>query len=167
MSRFLDERGRIFGKVNVVDLLVLLVIVAVVAFAAVRMTGGSSKPIPVKVTYTVEEVRQATVDVLTDALQSRATVRDDGGTVLGKVVDVVPTPTVEESMTAEGEVKAVNSPVFSDVDIVVQGEGRQSGSTVRIGSVPIRVGKKVTLVGTKFEVQTVIMGVISGEEALK
>jgi hypothetical protein len=159
MSRFLDERGRIFGKVNVVDLLVLLVIVAVVAFAAVRMTGGSSKPI--------EEVRQATVDVLTDALQSRATVRDDGGTVLGKVVDVVPTPTVEESMTAEGEVKAVNSPVFSDVDIVVQGEGRQSGSTVRIGSVPIRVGKKVTLVGTKFEVQTVIMGVISGEEALK
>ena len=34
MSRFLDERGRIFGKVSVVDILVILVIIAVVAFAA-------------------------------------------------------------------------------------------------------------------------------------
>ena len=33
MARILDERGRIFGKVNIVDILVLLVIVAVVVFA--------------------------------------------------------------------------------------------------------------------------------------
>ncbi|OFW61266.1 MAG: hypothetical protein A2133_11305 [Actinobacteria bacterium RBG_16_64_13] len=167
MSRFLDERGRIFGKVNVVDLLVLLVILAVVAFAVVRMTGGSSKPIPVRVTYTVEEVRKATVDALVDALETGSTVRDDGGTVLGEVVEVVPTPTVKEVPTPEGQLKAFASPVFSDVDIVVLGEGRMSGSTVRIGSVPIRVGKKATLVGTGFEVQTVIMHVVSGEEAVK
>jgi hypothetical protein len=165
MSRFLDERGRIFGKVNVVDLLVLLVIAAVVVFAVVRMTGSSSEPIPVRVTYTVEEVRQATVNALTDALRAGGIVRDDGGTVLGEVVDVVPRPTKEEFPGADGEPKAWDSPVFSDVDIVVLGEGRMSNSTVRIGSVPMRVGKKVTLVGTGFEVQTVIMHVVSGQEA--
>lgn len=161
MSRFLDERGRFFGKVNVVDLVVLLVIIAVVVFAVVRTAGGSSTTVPVKITYTVEEVRGATVD----ALEAGGTVRDDGGTVLGEVVRVSVRPTLEEYMTPAGELKAFESPVFSDVDIVVVGEGRLSASTVRIGSVPMRVGKKVTLVGPGFEVQTVIMDVLWGEEA--
>jgi hypothetical protein len=167
MSRFLDGRGRIFGKVNIVDLLVLLVIIAVVAFAVVRMTGGSSETVPVKVKYSVSAVRQATVDALAQRLQTDGSVSDDGGTALGKVVDVVATPTLEEFMTPGGELKAFESPVFRDVDVVVLGDGRVSGSTVRIGSVPIRVGKKVTLVGTGFEVQTVIMDVIWGAEAVK
>lgn len=163
MSRFLDERGRFFGKVNVVDLVVLLVIIAVVVFAVVRMTGGSSTTVPVKVTYTVEGVRKATVT----ALEARGTVRDDGGTVLGEVVDVSVRPTIEEFMTPEGELKAFESPVFNDVDIVVLGQGRLSGSTVRIGSVPMRVGKKITVVGPGFEVQTVIMDVLWGEKAVE
>lgn len=161
MSRILDDRGRLFGKVNIVDLLVLLVIIAVVVFAVVRMTGGSSKTVPVKVTYVVEAVRQATVD----ALQAKGDVTDEGSTYLGEVKDVVVTPTLVEVPTADGELKAVESPVFRDVSIVVRGEGRVSGSTVRIGSVPMRVGKKVTLIGTGYEVQTVIMDVAWGDEA--
>jgi len=163
MSRILDERGRIFGKVNVVDILVLLVIIAVVVFAVVRMTGSTSQTVPVQVTYTVEAVRQATVD----QLQAIGTVRDEGGTVLGQVESVSVQPTLEEFMTPDGELKAFDSPVFSDVNIVVLGDGRVSGSTVRIGSVPMRVGKKITLVGTGYEVQTVIMDVAWGDEVSK
>jgi hypothetical protein len=167
MSRFLDGRGRLFGVVNIVDLLVLLVIIAVVVFAVVRSTGGSSQTVPVRVVYTVQEVRQATVDALTQAVASKATVRDETGTVLGHVEKIVAAPTLEEFVTPAGELKAFDSPVFSDVNIEVLGDGHISGSTVRVGSLPIRVGKKVTLDGTRFEVQTVIMGVKYGEEALK
>lgn len=163
MSRFIDERGRIFGKVNVVDVLVLLVIIAIVVFAVVRLTGSGSETVPLRVTFTVEEVRQATVD----ALQVKGTVRDEGGTVLGKVVEVTASPALEEVPTPEGQLKASESPIFRDVDIVVRGEGRVSGSTVRIGSIPLRVGRKVTLIGTGYEVQSVIMGVVWGAEAVK
>lgn len=163
MGRFLDERGRILGKVNVVDVVVLLVIVALVVFAVVRMTGGSSETVPVRVTYTVEAVRQATVD----QLQTKGTVRDDSGTLLGNVEKVEVKPTLQENMTPDGELKAFESPIFSDVNIVVIGEGEVSGSTVRIGSIPLRVGKKVTVVGTGYEVQTVITGVAWGPEILK
>jgi hypothetical protein len=48
---------------------------------------------------------------------------------------------------------------------VVLGQGNLSGSAVRIGSVSVGVGKKVTLIGAGFEVQTVIMGVVTGPEA--
>jgi hypothetical protein len=162
MSRFMDARGRFFGKVNVVDVIVLLVIVAVVAFAVVRTTGDSSTTIPVTVTYYVEEQRQVTVNALVEALQAKGTVRDDGGTVLGKLVSVEPTPTREQVPTANGELRDDPSPIYSDITIVVQGQGRMSGSTVRIGSVQVRVGKKVTLIGTGFEVQTIITGKKTG-----
>jgi hypothetical protein len=168
MSRFLDARGRIFGKVNIVDLIVLCVIVAVVVFAVVRTTGGSSETIPLEVTYTVEEVRRATVDALVGAVQAKAVVRDDAGTNLGTVVSVTPSPTKEE-FVADGELKAADSQVFSDVKIVVRGEGRLANSTLRVGSVFMRVGKKITLVGSGFEVQSVIMQVVrlSGPGAVK
>jgi len=165
MSRFLDERGRIFGKVNIVDLVVLLVIAAVVVFAVVRMTGDSSETIPVSVTYAVEEVRQATVDALTDAVDIEAVVRDDGGTVLGTVVAVSPTPSLEEHLMPDGELKVHESSVFNDIEIVLLGDGTVSNSTIRIGNVPMRVGKKVTLIGSGFEVQTVIMKVAWDETA--
>lgn len=167
MARFLDERGRIFGKVNVVDILVLLVIIAVVVFAVVRFTGASSEVVPLKVTYTVEQVRRATVDALDGSVQVKGTVRDEGGTVLGTVEDVVVRPTQAEYMTPQGQLEAFDSPIFNDVDIVVRGEGSKSGSTLRIGSVPMRVGRKITLIGPGFEVQSVIMKVLWGQEALK
>ncbi len=167
MARFLDERGRIFGKVNVVDILVLLVIIAVVAFAVVRFTGASAESVPLKVTYTAEEVRQLTVDAIEDVVDVNGTVRDEGGTVLGKVDSVEVTPTEVEYMTPQGQLEAFDSPIFKDVKIVVRGEGSMSGETKRIGSVPMRVGRKITLIGSGFEVQTVIWKVLSGEEALK
>ena len=36
------KNGRLFGKLNIVDVLILLVVIAAVAFLAVRMVGGSS-----------------------------------------------------------------------------------------------------------------------------
>lgn len=165
MARFLDERGRIFGKVNVVDVLVLLVIVAIVVFAVVRFGGATAERVPLKVTYTVEEVRQATVDAIARSVPLDATVRDESGTVLGKVEGVEVQATQVEYMTPEGEVKAFDSPIFNDVDIVVRGEGSRSGDTLRIGSVPMVVGRKVTLRGSGFEVQSVIMDIRWGEEA--
>jgi hypothetical protein len=104
---------------------------------------------------------------LTEAVQAKAVVRDDGGTRLGEVVEVVASPTLKESLTLEGELVASESSVFSDVAIVLRGEGTIASSVVRIGAVPMRVGKKVVLVGTGFEVQTVIMKVDWGQEAVQ
>jgi Domain of unknown function (DUF4330) len=159
MSRFLDERGRIFGKVNIVDVAVLLVIIAVVAFVAVRATGGGSVTVPVRVTYTVEAVRQANVDAIQQAVQVKGVVRDDGGTLLGRVQEVVATPTQEEVTTPDGQLKAFPSPIFHDITVTVLGTGTLSGSTIRIGGVPLLIGHKVTLTGSDFEVQSTIMRV--------
>ena len=43
-------------------------------------------------------------------------------------------------MTPQGELKAFNSPIFSDVDIVVLGEGSASG---------LRIGSTLCVLGTR------------------
>jgi len=159
MSRFLDERGRIFGKVNIVDIIVLLVIVAVIVFAVMRLTGESAESRPVKVVYTVEEVRSVTVDQIVAQLDTNSTVTDESGTVLGRMTDVEVTPTEEEHLTSDDQLEKFESPIFSDVNVTVEGKGTLSNGTVRMGSVPMRVGKRVTLIGPGFEVLTVITGV--------
>ena len=40
------KNGRLFGKLNIVDVLILLVVIAAVAFLAVRMVGGSGGSLP-------------------------------------------------------------------------------------------------------------------------
>jgi hypothetical protein len=163
MSRFLDERGRILGKVNIIDLLVLLVIVAVVILAAVRFKDASLDTVPVRVNFIVGEVRAAEVA----ALKVEGVVTDDGGTVFGQVQEVAVAPSREEMLTGTGELKVFDSPIFSDVVVEVLGQGVVSGSSVRVGSVPIRVGKRIKLIGVGFEVETTILSVVWGEEATK
>ena len=156
MSRLLDGRGRIFGLVNVVDVIVLILIVAVVVFALVRTSGETSKTFPIVVTYTVEEVRQATVGPLVAAMQAKATVRDDGGTVLGTVEQATVAPVQEEVPTAQGEVNIVESPLFRIVDLRVRGQATRNGAGYRIGSLAIHIGQKVNVVGPKFMVQATV-----------
>ncbi len=159
MSRIIDERGRIFGKVNVVDILVFLVIVAVIVFAITRLTGSSSQKVPVSVQYKVEQVREATVDAITATVEAGGRVTDEAGTVLGEVVNIEVSPTVEEYMTPQGELKEFESPIFKDILITVSGQATVTGRTARIGSVQLRVGKPVTLIGHRYEVKSTIFRV--------
>jgi len=101
MSRIIDERGRIFGKVNVVDILVFLVIVAVIVFAITRLTGTSAQTVPVTVEYTMEQVREATVVAVGNAAKKGDRVKDDSGTFLGEIAEIRVTPTEEEYFTSE------------------------------------------------------------------
>ncbi len=156
MSRFLDERGRIFGRVSVVDILVLLVIVAVITFGVVRLTGSSSEIVPVTVVYTVDEVRLPTVDAIMGQLDAKGIVADEGGTVLGAMTGAEVYPAEEEHLTSLDQLQKFDSPIFRSIEITVLGKGSVSGGTVRIGSVPMRVGRKITLIGPGYEVQTTI-----------
>ena len=164
LSRVLDDRGRLFGKVNIVDLVVLVVIVALVAFAAIRLWGGGSvETVPVKVSFVAGKVDRA----LVPGFRSTGTVTDLGGNVIGQLQSVTAAPTMEEFVTPDGQLEAFASTTHSDVTFVVLGEGTVSDSTVYVGRLAARVGADLKLLGPGFEVQTKIVSVSSGAEASK
>lgn len=155
MSPVLDDRGRLFGRVSVVDLFVLLLIAALALFAYARFAAPVAEKEPYRLTLYVEKVRDATFA----QFEEGTSVRDDGGTLLGRLASLEVKPTPTEVPTAEGGLLRVDSPVFSDVILLIEGTGTVSASTWRAGSVPLRVGKVLTIVGPGYEVKTQIMGV--------
>lgn len=55
--KFIDEKGRLFGKLNLIDLLVILLLIAAVAAVAWKTVGNKAAEAvqaePLRVTYTV------------------------------------------------------------------------------------------------------------------
>ena len=147
VSRFLDSRGRFFGHVKVVDVVVILAVIALVVFAVIRVEGPNpASTVPLRVTFQVQEVPQANVAGL---LGIHGTLKVDTGTILGKVLKVTAQPSQAEVLnpvTAKLEVQS--SPLNDDVDIVISARAVSSGGIYRIGNVVISEGGKVTIVGT-------------------
>lgn len=155
MSTFLDDRGRLFGRVNLVDLLVLAVLIALVVFAYLRFSGSGGEQTVIRTTFAVEKIREATFLQFKEG----AEVRDDTGTVLGRIERADVTPMMVEVPTATGELKGQPSPVYSDLVIVISGPGHASPGLVRVGSVPLKVGKILVITGPTFEVRAQIRNV--------
>jgi len=154
----------LFGKVNIVDVIVLVVIVAIVVFAAVRLTGGGAvATVPVKVTFLDKRVDQSFVP----GAEAKQTIRDTAGNVIGEVQSVDVVPSVEELVTPDGQLKTFTSSTREDVTYVVLCQGTVTDSTAHIGSLAARVGTDVRLVGPGYEAQTTISAVVWGAEALK
>ena len=162
MSRFLDSRGRIFGKVNVVDILVLLAVIALIVFAVARTQATASTPVTKDVTFRAMMQRGTVVDTL---LAAHGTLKDDSGTILGKVKTVTAQPSQEEVLNpVTGKLETQASSLYQDVDVVVSVKAVGSGSSLRVGTVAISVPNKVTIVGVglgnkPFTVPTVIWDV--------
>lgn len=161
MSPFIDDRGRLFGRVSVVDIIVLLLIVAVGAFAWGRFAGDQTKMKDYRMVLYVASIRDPTVTQSNEGDK----VRDDTGAVLGRIEKVAPpagTPT--EVPTADGHLIPRPSPVFQQITITIKGQAQVSGphgqETVMVGGTVLRAGTSLVLVGPggshNYEVKTVI-----------
>jgi Domain of unknown function (DUF4330) len=163
MSPFIDDRGRLFGRVSVVDIIVLLLIVAVAAFAWGRFAGDQTKIKDYRMVLYVASIRDPTVTQSNEGDK----VRDDTGAVLGRIekVDLARTPT--EVPTALGDLIEKPSPVFQQIVITIKGQAQVSGphgqETVMVGGTVLRAGTSLVLVGPggshNYEVKTVINSV--------
>jgi hypothetical protein len=161
---WLDERGRLFGRVNIVDLMVLALVLIVAARLGLKSrvfrAVNPSTVKPVEVVLVVEDVRQATVD----AMQEGETVLNTkSNAVLGKLVKKEVRPAQKEVQTADGRLVLAESPFKKDVYLTVRGEGQVTSNVIILGGAEMRVGASVAVKGLKFSVNSTVLGVKVGE----
>jgi hypothetical protein len=161
---WLDERGRLFGRVNIVDLMVLALVLIVAARLGLKSrvfrAVNPSTVKPVEVVLVVEDVRQATVD----AMQEGETVLNTkSNAVLGKLVKKEVRPAQKEVQTADGRLVLAESPFKKDVYLTVRGEGQVTSNVIILGGAEMRVGASVAVKGLKFSVNSTVLGVKIGE----
>ncbi len=156
MTTFIDRQGRLFGKIGLVDILILLLLVALVLFAVVRFAKPADALVTVETTLTVEKVRDPTVITIAEG----SPVYDEGGALLGYVHEEPKATRMPlDVFTADGRpVTGAVSQVYWDLEIKVRGEGHDSGSDISVGGVVLRVGMPLMVHGPGFGVKTQIQG---------
>ena len=125
----IDEKGKLFGKVNVVDLVILLAVIVCVAGVFLRFRGNAGKTI-VKMDefcYEVElrKVRKMTVDVLDKAVGTKFFLADKGRSDdMGVLVSYEATPAVENIEMQDGTIVGRTIPNRWDVKLVLKLNGK-------------------------------------------
>ena len=147
--KIIDEKGKLFGKINVIDLLVILLVLVVAAVLGIKFLGGDDgtdvyEPAG-QLTYTVkvEGVEQETYENICQFVNAAEGLKDQlmaSGTLLnGYVVDVVAADAAAEEN--KGKLDLVFTVEVIPTDAL-------SGS---VGTQEVRIGKEHILKTAHFE----------------
>ena len=140
----LDNKGRLFGKINIIDLLILLIIIGAVVGAAYKFrtaSVGQAETIVLK--FYAEEVSE----FVTDAVHVGDDVVDDTkSTYLGKIVDCKVDDSVVWGMNDKGEYVKTTKPGVNSILITTEVTGTigNNGTIINISSLHLSIGKRMS-----------------------
>lgn len=164
--KVIDEKGRLFGKLNVIDLLALLLVAAVAVFLVVKLAGRRAAPGPsantgggatVTYTVTVYNARPESYEVIRRFVDKDAGKKDRlmTGTQLldGYVIDCVAVPHISYTTDADGQIKTMRSTGDDDrIDLTFTVEAVVTNTiTNAVGSQEVRVGNGQYVKTTHFD----------------
>lgn len=139
--KMIDQKGKLFGIINLFDLLVLLLLVALIVgvgykYIIVNPTVALNES-ELEVTLWVEDVRQVTVDVINVGDLVR---EYDSNLFFGEIIKKEVTPHYEPAETADGRI--VNAQVEGKYDVYMKlkCKGIVSDNAISIASKEIKIG---------------------------
>lgn len=159
--KIIDEKGKLFGKLNLIDLLALIVLAAAIIFLALRFTrGGGANPVssstPLTYTVQVTAVSQETYQEVQRQLAAaggRDQLMASGDLLNAYVTGVTATPHVNYQPDDYGVViPSVEQGDNARLDLVFTVEANVVNPIVNeVGTQEVRVGKTHILKTTHFE----------------
>lgn len=155
----IDEKGRLFGRINLIDAALIIGVLVVVALAFVVLRG-QGKVATVRedktVTYTmiVKEIRPDVASYIKkgDLVKKQVTMGP-----VGKVVSVELKPAEEVLETADGGKALSISPTELDAFIKIETLGRTGNDIIATGNEVLRVGDRFNIVTKWFMGDAVII----------
>ena len=168
----IDEKGRLFGKINIVDLIVILVIVIAAVVVGMKFLGGSGNSVinpaktPVRYTVLVEGVEPEVYENIQRYIPGQ--LMASGEMLDGYVTDVTPVEGREHTATVDTADGTLEIPVNNGkLDLIFTIECNVVNSiTTEIGTQEVRVGKTHTVKTDKFElINGIILDCDWGEDA--
>ena len=146
--RLWDERGRIFGKIPVIDFAIVFLLILVVGwFAYSRFVVNlrrqiQERTVPCQVTVLVPAVRRPTIEALR---KSQAVFEFKTNAYVGVVSSVREEPAEIWFLSEDG--RWVRTPANDrfDVYVVLSTDARVSENVITVNGVEIRVGQSVNL----------------------
>lgn len=163
--RLIDEKGRIFGKVSIID--IGIIVVLGLFLAGIYVKGNISvvreikaAPQKLQVSILISELRQPSVDAIEEGIPVW---EGKTGPYLGTLIKKDVQPAVKWVDAADGRVVQTTIPGKYDVTITIEGEGVMDEKTTLLGNAEMRVGSTVYVKGGKFSVMGVVVKAVKVE----
>lgn len=143
----LDKNGKLFGKISLIDILVLLVVLVAAAGISLRFVTTAAENVRNKTQFSyvveIEGIRFYTVD----ALNRKGIVTDGkGNSIIGEITDVEYEAMTEQNVTARGEAVKVRVPEKYVARITVLAEGNESEKGYFVGdNIELSVGSTISM----------------------
>src|SRR6056297_490032 len=143
--RVIDEKGRLFGTINIIDLFVLaMVALAVILFAGRMFPGKEAGDAGIKrameYTVKVEEVSKYTVD---EANVGDAVFDYETGSNIGVISGASHHPHTEYVVDKNNEAVAIDSLDKYDLFITIKADFIETDKALMVGDMIAAVGRKV------------------------
>ena len=143
----LDKNGNLFGKINIIDILLIILVLAGGVFA-LSMTGGDGAVggVTPEGRFVMEFTNFVVDDFVIDHMQIGDTVINDGlNANFGTVVDLVRSPSVEFHANSDGMLVETSRQGFSSITVVTEVSGQSFDNGIIINGTRFGVGQSVTL----------------------
>jgi|LSQX01.3.fsa_nt_gb hypothetical protein len=144
----IDNKGKLFGLINIVDLCILLIILLAVGFVGIKAVSGSKeRKATTRIEYDVE-LRRNTKE-FSFMINEGDIIRDSiNGDYLGKVLKKELKPSIEMTENSvEGKFVESEMPDLYDVIITIEANGRITESEIIAEDREIKIGRLMYVKG--------------------
>ena len=144
--KVIDEKGRLFGKINIFDLIILLALLIGIGAVGYKVISNRMKPLAPTTTYIVTVESLAMPASYTEALKKDDKLYfDNFGYVNAKIVGVSEEPAMITVQTSDGSLIETISPNLVDVTVDIEVIDSHDTPDIRIGRYAVAVGGKFTV----------------------
>jgi len=143
----MDEKGKLFGKVSIVDALIVVVVLAAVFVVGYRFTKTKTvspfvKTSAIEMQFLAEEAP----DYAAKAIKVGDAVTDfEKGSAFGKVSEVKVDKSLSYGTASDGKIVSTSKQGYASVKVVTEGQGVYSGQGVTIDNTDYYIGRSIIL----------------------
>lgn len=164
MKKIIDEKGKLFGLINIVDLMVVVVLLAIISVIAIRVVSpkrnaeGTSVIDGKKEAYVTLYVQNAVQESL-DTLKPGDKLVANNTFTTAEIVSIDSKPADFITTDAEGNAHVVPHPLWLDLIVVVKDEVNTSNPILKIGGQEARVNYPIILKTQQFEANSKVRSI--------
>jgi hypothetical protein len=143
----IDNKGRLFGKISIIDILIISVLLVIATAGYRYIAPKAAGPLPdnqdkLQIVFYQEEVNDFTANTVNKGDPAKDAILH---TSLGQVVDVKTDKSVSWIKSDKGEYFSSSKEGYSSVFITMEVNGTLAGSGAVIGGSTYYIGQIVTL----------------------
>ncbi len=162
--KLVNERGKLFGIINLVDFVLLVAIILGVLAVGYKMLNKPiqemvSTEVPVTVTVRVRGAMPYLVEEMTEKIMAGDRLVSGNGFDNAEVISLEAVPYVYSDFSSDGVGVEITDPIKKDIIIKVSSVGNPDAAIFKIGTQEVRTGRGFNFKTNRFEIDTIVQSV--------